>query len=454
MDAERIKIPRTSDLTIVDFFKELGAQFNVSQAHVSALGFNAIGSISLCDEPSEEWRALLEHDAFLINTMQLMVPGLTVAYVRGGQYSPENKSPIYDEIVLHAGQEPGATIEKLDTVALINKRLNPFEPKRIISGTLTDEQQQLLAIHHGTLERLERLTEDIIRQNVDYRNRLQSEYDQRSKTQDETLAAQRAALDEEFKQKALKLESERTVLEEKRKLIDDRDNTHARREIRDKMLEDVKQRVSQFGVSKATEQKRSPVFGGIALLVLAFAALIVWTGVEISTMERYYMGEALQVSSSVGIERGAGGVARDAITKAAAVGDHKDIYWLWARLTIYSIGLIATILFYIKWQNKWAEQHSSHEFQLRQFQIDISRANWVIESGLEWRKETQSVIPAELLNSITRNLFINANIEPEQVLHPSDELASALLGSASKLKLRIGENELDFDKPAKIPNKA
>ena len=58
-----------------------------------------------------------------------------------------------------------------------------------------------------------------------------------------------------------------------------------------------------------------------------------------------------------------------------------------------------------------------------------------------------------LLNSITRNLFANGADDLDKVIHPSDELASALLGSASKLKMKIGDNELEFDKPGKIKDK-
>jgi hypothetical protein len=129
------------------------------------------------------------------------------------------------------------------------------------------------------------------------------------------------------------------------------------------------------------------------------------------------------------------------------------IYWLWLKVSLLSITLVGTILFYIKWQNKWAEQHSNSEFQLQQFYIDVNRANWVIESCLEWRKETDSTIPTVLLESITRNLFVSGEEDLNNVIHPSDELASALLGSSSKLKMKIGENELEFDKPLKISKK-
>ncbi|BCO26152.1 hypothetical protein MIZ03_1032 [Rhodoferax lithotrophicus] len=72
---------------------------------------------------------------------------------------------------------------------------------------------------------------------------------------------------------------------------------------------------------------------------------------------------------------------------------------------------------------------------------------------MEWRKETDSAIPTELLSSITNGLFVNPMSEPERVIHPADELASALMGSASKLKLKVGDGEMEFDKPSKITNK-
>ena len=49
----------------------------------------------------------------------------------------------------------------------------------------------------------------------------------------------------------------------------------------------------------------------------------------------------------------------------------------------------------------------------------------------------------QLLQGITRNLFARSQIG-EAKLSAADELASAVMGSAAGLKLRIGENELNF----------
>jgi hypothetical protein len=168
------------------------------------------------------------------------------------------------------------------------------------------------------------------------------------------------------------------------------------------------------------------------------------------------MLEAIRNISTWGPEKiKIAGLSAEVIAKTAVTDvDRTHLFWLWGRFTLFSFGLVGTLLFYIRWQNRWAEQHIGSEFQLQQFYIDVNRANWVIESCLEWRKETESAIPKELIASISKGLFVNNQAEPETVIHPADELASALLGTASKLRLRVGDSELDFDKPSRITNKA
>lgn len=443
MSNQRIKIPRLSDRSIVEAFKTLANQYGVPSIHVSALGYANIGTVNLSDEESEVWKSLLDLDSYLIDSMSLAIGGLSIAYARGGQYPSEQKSPIYDEIVLNwNNQESPTNKQKLEIVAYLNKTLRSFEPDRIIHGGVSDESSQLLAIHQDTLKRLELLNEDLIRQSAEFRRDLEQKFDEKVKLSDDDYAKKKELLKADTDALSNQLNVKESALDKKLKAIDDRDNTHVRREIRDRMLDDVKQRISKFGVSATTERKRLPVLLGIAILIATFAGLLIWTAHEISTVDR------LSLSISAAVQGSSGSV------ESAASSDKTNLYLLWIRFTLFSLGLVGTLLYYIKWQNKWAEQHSSSEFQLQQFYIDVNRANWVIESCLEWRKETVSPIPKELLASITNGLFVNNQAEPERVIHPADELASALMGSASKLNLKVGDSELEFDKPKKIPNGA
>lgn len=217
------------------------------------------------------------------------------------------------------------------------------------------------------------------------------------------------------------------------------------------MLGDIKARVETFGVSRGTERKRDPVRWGILMLALLLLAGLVTTGWEAARLDA-----ALDWSGVVAAKPASSASSPQPQAPALRPAGTDNVafrWWLWIRIALLSFGLAATVVYYIRWEGRWADQHASSEFALQQFYIDVNRANWVVESCLEWRKETGSDVPDELLRSIGRGLFLTPDGPKELAIHPADELASALLGSASKLKLKAGESELEFDKPGKIPSK-
>lgn len=424
-DLQTIKIPRTSDLTIVDCFKVIGEKYNTTKATVSALAFSQIGEIDLFNNENLDFETLKKYNSALLNSINIHVGGLSITYYRGGSSQPQNNSPIFDEIHLRWNAQGKLTnSEKLDIISIINEKLKSFEHGRVLKTGLSEDQSILLSIHNSTLERLERLNEDLIRQSSDFRHNLEQRFNDKADKLAQELKNQSDELIKEYELKSQDLEKREQTLADKFKAFDDRDNTHVRREIRDKMLSDVKERIEKFGVSKGTEGKRTPVLIGIFSMILAIVALLLYSIFEVRAIS----------------------TALDAVNAS----NLQTTYLLWIKISFLTLALFGTILYYIKWQNRWAEQHANTEFQLQQFYIDINRANWVIESCLEWKNANNSVIPTILLESITRNLFDRQNEELERVLHPSDELASALLGSASRLKMKIGDNELEFDKPGKI----
>ena len=339
-DPQRIKIPRSSDRTVVDCFKELGKSYGVTNISVSALAFAQIGNVELEGKENNELKALLVHDSTLIESISMRIAGLTIAYHRGGQYHPEQKSPIFDEILLiwNAQQGDLENAKKLDIVAFINKKLSAFEPGRFVESGLSPEQNQLLSIHNSTLERLEKLNEDLVRQSAEFREALERKFNEKSKELEAQTKVKAENLDEEYKRKTEAINSKEEALSEKLKSIDDRDNTHVRREIRDRMLSDVKNRIEQFGVSSRTGRKRLPVFLGMLSMVVAISAMLIYSLLELHDLIALATPDKTAVPSA--------------------------LYWLWGKVTFLSIGLLGTILYYVKWQNHWAEQHANSEFQL------------------------------------------------------------------------------------------
>jgi len=460
-----IKIPRATDRAIAVWRTKLSAKFNLNRTRVNTLGF---GSINIPSEEGEApWQRLLDHDSFLIASMSLSIGGLAITYQRGGAPDQnKGRSPIYDEITFswHDNQQQNpnpfpSDEERLEIVAITNNALNSFDPGRTVQGGISDEQSQLLAIHQSTLERLEHLNEDLIRRGTEFRSELDKKFQAKVEQVEKDLNRAKADILTEKRGHEEKIAERERALEEKLKAIDNSNNTHARRAIRDKMLADVTARIDKFGVSKTTEQKRRPVFWGIVIMLVTFCIIIGVTFEEITNIDLTIKNAVSRMDDFRSLLERNDQSVKDLIIdiigslKSFTGSLNMRMYILSARLTFSIIGLLGTILYYIKWQNRWAEQHISSEFQLQQFHLDVNRANWVIEAALEWKTATQAEIPSELTNSITRGLFYNNQTEPERVVHPADALASALVGSASKLKLRVGDNELLFDKPGKITNK-
>lgn len=81
---------------------------------------------------------------------------------------------------------------------------------------------------------------------------------------------------------------------------------------------------------------------------------------------------------------------------------------------------------------------------MKQFELDIDRANWVVETALEWKEKQDRSIPDALLGSISRNLFTKTERDEDADMHPADYLASAILGRASNVNLKVPGGEISL----------
>jgi hypothetical protein len=375
------------------------------------------------------------------------MPGIVFTYYRGG--SSQN-SPIYDEI--HINIEPNAgpvaNQSNLKLIAAIKKSFKAFDPERSLLAGAGHLEAQATALHQSTLLKLEEAATGIVTELALQQRNLGDEYLKKQKTLEEKFSRSEKQLEDKYELQVAELRKREDDLQLLQASIDDRDNTHARRETRNKLLIDVKNQIENFGVTAVTERKRLPVMAAFFIILVALTAFSAVTWMEmfdyhrtIANLASLSQGNANNPTSEKIVEK----YGSLLLTKT-------DLYILWIRFTFLAVSIIGTIFYFIRWQTRWAEQNSGAEFQLQQFYLDVNRANWVVESGLEWQKETGFAIPDELLGRLTHNLF-KAAVESPAAIHPADELASALLGSASKLKLKAGNNEIEFDKPAKIPEK-
>lgn len=418
MADQRIKIPRATDESLISCFKELSEITGITQISVATLGFNNIGAIDFSEELPESINLILKKNSAIIDTITLNLLGLPIRFYRGGNYPVAEKSGIFDEVTLTQNQNQGTPDSEtvIEVVTTINKKLKAFDPKRAGAG-LTEEQVQFEAIHISNIERLESLNEELIKSTHDYRLQLDSEHVEKVKLLQADFDSQKVNLNEELTNKEAELSVQIEELNQKRKALDDSSNTHARREIRRDILKEIKSRQSKFSLTDGTNSLRTPIL--IAMIGL-IAIFVVLAGVSI---REFY--DALQGS------------------------DTNKIIIAGIKQVIYSAGAIGSVIFLIRWMNRWFELHSQSEFALKHFELDMERASWLVETSLEWKDAKGTAIPPELLESLSNNLFSSEKEKIDTLQHPADQLASALLGSASTIKLKAGDSSLEID-PKKL----
>lgn len=471
-------IQREDDRTIINAFVDICTEY---QDMVTSLSIH-LGTNNKIEFPRNHGfadvlkhssiLALMENSQYLVNTITIFLNQELIRFKRGELL--ENPSPLFDYVEFdHSNSSSGApnaplVLDKIKISSELQKKLTPVSTPKLISSNLPSEYEALLSQHNAMLRKLEELNSDLIIKSheksqelessyLDKLRSLENKYDTKEKelTDSFELKVQQNEISKSLKDKELEVAIQ--SLKTRESQLDDRDNTHVRREIRDRMLDDVKNRINNFGVSQSTGRKRLPVLLGIVGLVVALSLLLFQATQEASIIhDNIYVSQnsAILKAEFAKTYNDQPSVSQPVDSKIQNLGYEKnDLYFVWVRIVFITFGLLGSILYYIKWQNRWAEEHSSSEFQLQQFYIDVNRANWVMESCLEWRKETDSVIPSPLLESITKNLFDQKDGDLEQVIHPADELASALLGSSSKLRMNIAGNELEIDKPGKIKPK-
>lgn len=89
------------------------------------------------------------------------------------------------------------------------------------------------------------------------------------------------------------------------------------------------------------------------------------------------------------------------------------------------ISFVFTMVYYLKWNDRWFREHADSELSAKRYKADILRASWIAELMSEWAKEGKGDLPADLIAAYTRNLF--AGIDPTRVSeHPIDHLTSIM----------------------------
>lgn len=419
---QKLPIPSTSDSTLIECFSNVPTL----ESFKYTLRIGLVGTNTYIDNLEPE---KLKTDAIIqkliaaqgntIYHITLSVGTYIVNYHRGGDTEP--KSAYLDVLVFSENssshQKTISINSRVELSQYFTKQLRRFDPTVAVHPALTKEQADLATAHSAILTRLEALSGQLMQESHAYRQSVDLEFTQREQGRIEELQQQKTQLEEKFDTKHKAVEAEKSRLEKLKEELDDKSNTHARRQIRQDILGEIKKRQTEFSLTKGTNRLRTPIMVAMLLLTLFFGILTY-----------------LSATNFYSIVQG---------------NDTNMIIVAAIKQVLYSIGTVGSIIFFIRWQNRWSEQHSNAEFQLKQFELDMERASWLVETSLEWKDAKGTAIPPELLNSLSRNLFTHKDAETDPLVHPVDQLASALLGSAAAIKLQAGNAMIDLD-PKKL----
>ena len=408
MSNETLFIPKQSDKVVINCFRKIAEENGVESFQVTAFGNSSITISLTSDEPPEALKMLLDQGINLIDAVHLRYLSLSLSFKKGGSTDHnEPSSPYFDTIKIDYEERnygPVDPEERVKIGAMLIKELRAFDPDRTIQGP-SEEQNQLQALHESMLERLETTAATLVENLAEYGQQLQTRFQENEASRTEELQRHKEKINDVYEAKDNALKERERELDERTEEIDNRDNTHVRRELRRALLAEIQKRSDEFKLTKGTNKLRWPVHLAciIGLAVVSFGAI-------------FYT---------------------DRLTDFIGASEFQMIPFvvMTIKQVVLTLGAIGLGFFYIRWLNRWFHQHAKAEFELKQFQLDIDRASWLVETALEWKTSEGNAIPDTLLASLTRNLFSGDELEhSEQLKYPADELASALLEQHKKQK--------------------
>lgn len=392
------RIFRVSDRELVDNLIKIADRCNAPQNstivfHIAPAHSNPMRVTIDEIKTNEDISQMISTNASIYHQIEMTItqPKVTVRVVR---------EDVTDKAYINIPKEADAqTVMPL--ISTSYEYLHSYNLSDSIDKVLGDELAEFYRRREQGLVHLEELTENLIKQNVEYRKTLDNGNEElKSKLQSE-YDAKETQLDDEYTKKNKNLEEREAQLEEQKQVLHDQSSRHERRQIRLDMKDKLAEQSKKFTLTEDTNKKRNPIHFLFSLLI----------GATITFFISYLL---------------------PLINDPTILND----WFVTLRLSLSIAALAAAIIYYIRWNDQWFRQHADEEFKLKQLEFDIDRAGWVFEMALDWKDEKDTEFPEELMERLSRNLFVGKH-ETIPVKHPNEDLASTLLDASSGLTLKI-----------------
>lgn len=419
---------RASDAQILRLMEELVRIFTVSSAtaRIGDLGSitiekNAEGNTS---ESDEGLRPLLGESTYLITDMAWTAgKSHRVSYWRSKKWAlnPHNNqehvvhpdNPYVDALEVQAATENAPAV-----LRPVNQFLDMAPP--VVGGPgAAGPLEQAQAI----LNRVSSSVATLVEHTAERQKDLDQTRTSLAREADEAIKAARAEAQEQVQAHRREFEQKELQLAEREKGLDDRANTHVRREFAAQMASLSDTRLASNLLTKSERSFQIPVL--IALLAVAGLSWLIAT--ELASLEAYGSNASVILAE-----------AKTAAEQKSAMLQNIDRQILYGqiRVGLQSLGVAALVWFALRFASARYKVVSSWERDLHKFRLDTERAGFLVEGDLEARKVNDVGLPDVLLESFSRNLFTGHDGQPTG--NANEELGgtlSTLLGQAARVKV-------------------
>ncbi|WP_291295890.1 hypothetical protein [Elioraea sp.] len=412
------QVPRLTDSKVIAIFRRLQAelQFSEPSLQLTVSSTNVPLSSGIVEESSDADSSFIKS---VSSSLQVNSPHqnghITISFQRGKPVASQNGSISFEPSIFFDGirvNHSGPIDQEL--AVKVSRFIDREISKNIDSSEISILNPNVKDMFENHSHIIKLAHEQIIQVGnkfAEKRIELEEEFSNRVKLLNEGMREKEVVLNNSFATERDALKAQKAELESRAKTLDDRDNTHVRRGIRKDIKDQIKSFKEKFSLTQETNRLRSTtrlaVYGALGVC-LSGISIFSWT--SFSTTDTFTVISA----------------ALKAVT-----------------LTVFAAGLFA---WYLRWETRWSDRHADAEFTLHQLELDMDRASWIVETAFEWKVSQNSPIPPTLLESLSRNLFKVGTETRERDSSALDDLASALLGEASRARLKIGENEFEYSR--------
>jgi hypothetical protein len=325
-----------------------------------------------------------------------------------------------DQIVADINiQNPESPDDALAWLAVIEKAFAVTAlPDLIVGAVVPEAQRQALQLQErtvtdlrGEVERLADFLAKMAREDAEHRRAetAKLDADHRERVDKLNAAHQQRIDDVEEKRRASEdalAERERALAAEK-SAFDTSEAKGMRRRLLTQLMEVLKESES-LKLSDDTSKKR--------LMIHAFTLVLAC----VAALVAYKMGIAFLY--------GSGGVAAGS-------------WHFGLPMATGTVTLFGTLVYYLKWNDRWFREHAEGEFASKRYKSDMLRASWLAELVSERAQAGQPELPPEMMDSFTQNLF-RGSAQLAEAEHPFEQV-TGLIKRARKLEVGGGRLLLD-----------